>query len=122
MVRGRITPAREAVVPVAVRGPGGRRIETEATIDTGFTGDLTLPPHLISELELPLAESTVATLADGRTASLDWFVASVEWHGETREAAVILAVGGVLVGMGILEGSRVTLDVIDGGAVTIRRL
>lgn len=109
-------------MPVAVRGPGGRRIETEATIDTGFTGDLTLPPHLISELELPLAESTVATLADGRTASLDWFVASVEWHGETREAAVILAVGGVLVGMGILEGSRVTLDVIDGGAVTIRRL
>lgn len=122
MLTGRVTPAREAVVPVAVHGRGGRRVETEAAIDTGFTGDLTLPPHVVSELELPLAGSTVAILADGRTASLDWFEAAVEWHGELREAAVIRADGGVLLGMGLLEGSRVTLDVMEGGIVTIRRL
>ena len=122
MLTGRVKRSREAVVIVAVHGRGARRIETEAAIDTGFTGDLTLPPQFVSELELPLAGSTIATLADGRTTSLDWFEASVEWHGELREAAVIQAEGDVLLGMGLLEGSRVTLEVVDGGAVTIERL
>lgn len=122
MLRGWVTPAREAVVPLVVQAPSGRRLEAEAAIDTGFTGALTLPPSLVSDLELPLAGSTVATLADGRSTSLELYLATVEWHDDAREVLVIQADGGVLVGMALLEGSRLVLDVIDGGPVTVREI
>jgi clan AA aspartic protease len=117
-----VTSGREAVVPIAVLGPDGKRAPVDATIDTGFNGFLTLPPSLVSALDLPFAGSTSATLGDGSTASLDLFLGAIEWHGDAREVLVLEVVGGVLLGMATLEGSRLAVDVVDGGAVTIRAL
>lgn len=119
---GRVTAGRETVVPLTVHGPGGRRVNTEATIDTGFNGYLTLSPSVVRDLELPFAGTTLATLGDARRASLDLFLAAVEWHDDRREALVLQADGAALPGMAILEGDRLTLDVVEGGAATIRPL
>jgi hypothetical protein len=43
----------------------------------------------------------------------------VDWDGETREVLVLESPGGALAGMALFQGCRVTLEVIDGGAVRI---
>nr|MBC8228759.1 clan AA aspartic protease [bacterium] len=47
------------------------------------------------------------------------YLAKVLWHNQEREVLVLQADGGPLVGMSLLYGSRVTLDVVDGGDVII---
>lgn len=42
----------------------GKAWEVNAVIDTGYSGSLTLPPALVSELGLSYAFSGRATLAD----------------------------------------------------------
>lgn len=122
MLTGHVTLAREAVVQIEVRGASGTAANIDATIDTGFDGDLTLPPFLVVRLELPRAGSALATLADGTKASLDLFVAAVEWHGARRQALVLQTDGGALLGMTMLEGSRLLVDVIEDGQVLIQEL
>ena len=94
----------------------------DAVIDTGFNGFLTLPTRRIASLTLTYAGSTRAVLGDGQEVSLDLFEATVLWDGQEREAAVLAAEGSALVGMALLSGYRVTLEVKGGGVVTIENL
>ena len=55
MIEGVVNRFLEAVVSLRVRGPEGREREIETVIDTGYSGNLTLPPELVAELELPLS-------------------------------------------------------------------
>lgn len=109
-------------MPISVFGPGDRRVQVEATIDTGFNGYLTLPPAVVSGLELSFVGTTLATLGDGQRASLDLFLGAVAWHGDPLDVLVLQAEGGALLGMAALEGSRLTVDVTGGGNVTIQPL
>jgi hypothetical protein len=52
----------------------------------------------------------------------DLFLATLDWPGGPREVLVLQAEGGLLLGMAALMGSRLTVDVIDEGAVTVRLL
>lgn len=122
MLTGRVTAEREAVVPIDVHGPTARTATTEAAIDTGYNGYLTLPPRLIEDLELPFAGTARAALGDGKEVELDLFIASVQWEQERREVLVLSASGGILLGMAMLAGSRLVLEVEAGGAVTIEPL
>ena len=47
---------------------------------------------------------------------------AVQWEGQLREGTVLAADGTPLVGMDLLAGSRLCLDLIEGGPVTIERL
>jgi predicted aspartyl protease len=72
---------------------------------------------LISLLQLPFLGHRRAALADGSIVRLDVFLATVFWHGKLQTIAVTQAEGTPLVGMALLQGSRLTIDVIDGGDV-----
>ena len=61
-------------------------------------------------------------LADGSTVELQRFDGFVEWHDELREVMVLAAEGGPLIGMSLLRGSRITIDVDDGGLVAVEPL
>ena len=52
VLTGTVNSDYEAVVRLRVRGPSGRDLETEAIIDTGFTGSLTLPKEVVTRLGL----------------------------------------------------------------------
>ena len=93
-----------------------------AVVDTGFNGFLTLAPLTVSRLGLPVRAPTLATLADGTQVQLDVFEATVLWDGRRRILPILEAVGGSLVGMSMLRGYRLVVDVVDGGAVTIALL
>lgn len=50
MIQGEVNDAYEAVISLTVQGPLGQATEVEAVIDTGFTGFLSLPTALVTEL------------------------------------------------------------------------
>jgi clan AA aspartic protease len=122
MLTGRVTAEREAVIQVQVFGSKGQIVPVEAAIDTGYDGFLTLPASLIRALDLPFAGTTRALLADGSEVGMELFLAAVLWEGKPCEALVFAAEGGVLLGMAMLAGSRMTLDIEEEGRVTIESL
>jgi len=122
MIRGVITPNREAIVRIGVRGSDGQKAQMDAVIDTGFNGFLTLPAQLIADLALPFAGATRAMLAEGREVSIDVFEVTVLWDDQERSIVALATKGSTLVGMALLFGKRVTLDVEDAGSVTIEAL
>lgn len=119
MIRGEVTPDREAVVFLHVRNEAGLEVEIQAVIDTGFTEFISLPPEVVDYLSLPFKYAVPMYLAGEVHASFDAHTGWVEWDGTWREVEVIRAEGTPLVGMSILKGFRLTLDGIDGGPVTI---
>lgn len=122
MIVGAVNASREAIISVGVRGPTGTELRIEAVVDTGFNDDLTLPPELILEIGLPYASPAQATLADGRTIEADYFRAAVLWEGHARHVLVLELPGAPLVGMGLLNGHRLTLDAVPAGRITIEPL
>jgi clan AA aspartic protease len=122
VITGSITPDREAIVRLTLLGPGAQREEIDAIIDTGYTGDLTLPSTLVRALSLPRRGVRDALLADGSRVRLRVYEVSVIWDGQPRTALALEADGGPLVGMSLLYGHVVTLQVLDGGFVTIAPL
>jgi len=47
MIKGIVTFQLEPLIRLTVLGERGKRINIEAVVDTGFNGDLSLPPDVI---------------------------------------------------------------------------
>jgi hypothetical protein len=50
------------------------------------------------------------------------YTATVLWHDQPRSVDVLETQNDALIGMSLLYGSRVLLDVVDGGSVDISPL
>ncbi len=122
MILGAVNTSREAIIGLTVRAPAGVSREFQAAIDTGFNDQLTLPANIIAELGLPYAAPTQATLAGGQIVEVDYFHATIVWDGRACEALILELAGTPLVGMGLLDGYRLTLDAVPDGRVTIEPL
>ena len=121
MLSGRVNSEREALLDLEIHGDD-KMVRLSAVIDTGYDGFLTLPRLIIEELDLPYLGPAQAVLGDGNATRLDVYVARVHWHDAERDVLVLEAEGGVLVGMAMLSGSRLAMDVEHEGAVSIRSL
>ncbi len=119
MMTGMINDSREAVLTTRMQGADGQEIEVESILDTGYNGSLSLPPEVIASLALPARGSRYVTLGDGSTVLLNIYRATVIWDGQPRPVQVMETEDVSLIGMSLLYGYRVILDVIDGGFVTI---
>jgi clan AA aspartic protease len=120
MIAG-VIQSDEGRIRLKLKGPEGEQ-EVEAIIDTGFSSYLTLPPSLIAALGLPWQRVESFTLADGSECLFDVFVAKVEWDGKLRTILVDEADANPLVGMRLLRGFELRMQVRSGGKVTIKRL
>jgi clan AA aspartic protease len=118
MMRGFVTAALEAILPLEVQDASGKRINVDAVVDTGFTGQLALPAAVIDMLSFPVQGVRSAILGDGSRIMVDVYEAQVVWNDELREVQ-LLAMGGALIGMSLLYGSDVYLRVLKGGPVTV---
>ena len=117
-----VVRAREARIRLKIRGPGGQEQEIEAVIDTGFTGWLTLPPALVAALALPWQSFGRGILADGSEGLFDVCEAAVVWDRRARRIPVDEADAAPLVGMALLNGYELKVQVRARGKVTIKRL
>jgi clan AA aspartic protease len=112
----------EARIRLKVIGWRGREQEVEAVIDSGYTGALTLPPAVIASLSLRWRSVNRATLADGSTCVFQVYVGKVMWDGKVRRILVDEADTDPLVGMRLLRGHELKMQVRSRGKVTIKRL
>jgi len=122
MLIGQVTADKEAVLPIELLGSQGQILQVEAGIDTGFNGYLTLPRTVIQELDLVFIGQARAALGDGNEVSMDLFLVAIQWEEVRRDVHVLEAEGGTLVGMALLDGHRVVMDVEEGGTVSIESL
>lgn len=122
MIVGAVNTSDEAVLSLEVRNDSGERETLAVVVDTGFTGFLTLPQAVLDSLSLSLLGSAPATLADGSTATLEVYEALVVRHGRPLPVECLATEGAPLVGMALLRGSRLRVDVVPGGSVVIEKL
>lgn len=71
---------------------------------------------------LPVVGRGAAILADGRAVETRYHRGRVLWHGREREVQVLSAEGGPLVGMTLLRGDLLTIEVVPGGEVSLVKL
>jgi clan AA aspartic protease len=119
MIVGIVTAGVEAVITVTVEDSHGQRHAIDAVIDTGFTGCLTLPTALVKSLGLQFSGSASAILADGSRQIFDYYAAVVDWDGNVRGIEVDAVDSTPLVGMSLLRGYDLLIEVSPGGRVTI---
>jgi len=121
MITG-VVREREARIRLRIRGPGSRHREFEAVIDTGYNGWLTLPPSLITALRLPWQNFGRGILADGSESLFDVYEATLLWDRHAISVRVDEVDTTPLVGIALLEGYELNVQVRANGKVTIRRL
>jgi clan AA aspartic protease len=112
----------EARIQLKVLGPRGQEQEFEAVIDTGYTAWLTLPRALIDELGLRWQSLEPGTLADGSEHLFDVYEGTVLWNRQALRIAIDEADTEPLVGMALLSGYELKIEVRSRGKVTVRRL
>lgn len=122
MITGVVNANHEATIPLVVHAIHGQEEAIEAIIDTGFTGFLTLPPMLIKALGLPWLGRQRAKLGDGSARFFDVYAAAILWDGQVRTVETDATDTEPLVGMCLLAGHEVRIQVLDGGNVTIEGL
>ena len=119
MIRGTVSSARQPIVRLRVRGPGGLIADVDALVDTGFDGPLVLPATFAMSLSLTWVSEGTATLADGSTLKTDCYDVEVEW-GSGWVVVTAMALGSeALLGMEFLDGKRLTVEGSPGGLVEI---
>ncbi|WP_416666295.1 clan AA aspartic protease [Egbenema bharatensis] len=125
MMQGIVDQNCEATVRLVIGNTDSRRQMIDAVIDTGFTGFtgfLTLPLSVLTNLNLQAYRREAGTLGDGSTCILDVYRGSVIWDGEFRRIDINASETSPLVGMSLLYGYRVQFDAIEGGTVIIQLL
>lgn len=122
MIQGRVSEWAEAILHLEVLGDQGQVLKSEAVIDTGYSGALTLPPDLIAKLRLQLSGKSRGVLVDGREITYRTYDGTVIWDGQPLQITIDAVDSDPLLGMGLLYGSELTIEVIEGGGVLIRDL
>jgi clan AA aspartic protease len=122
MIRGTVNHRNEAIVPLRIRGPGGTEVDVDAVVDTGFTGILTLPPALISALNLPFRAQVEIQLGDGTRRYFDTYDVEVDWDGVWLTLEVTEIDTTPLLGMKLLARHELFVEFVPGGVVDITRL
>ena len=122
MMQGIVDQNCEATIRLVVGNVDSQRQMIDAVIDTGFTGFLTLPSSVLADLNLRAYRREEGILGDGSTCIFDVYRGLVIWDGELRRIDINESDTEPLVGMGLLYGYRMQLDVIEGGTVTIQAL
>ena len=110
------------IVAVSIMGKDGALRRFQAVMDTGFTGAVALPVPDVQRLGLSNPKQEEVRFANGESGNCDVYLTDVVWDG--GEMNVKLYAMGVepLVGMALLRGNRVTMDVAEGGTVVIEPL
>lgn len=122
MIAGTVDSNLNAVVRIIVIGRNGQQQVIEAVIDTDFNGDLTLPYDVVSFLEFPWKRMQSVILGDGNPQICDVHSGEIDWNDEIRVIEIEVAETQLLVGMALLEGYNLHIEVFEGGKVSLQPL
>ena len=109
----------EPQISVSVMDADGELQQFQVVLDTGFTGWLMLPEADINKLGLVRKGRHRGILASGNDEEFEYYETQVSWHDRLHEIEVFQSIDQALLGMEMLEGSRVSVEAWDGGNVII---
>src|SRR5437762_8647821 len=115
MIQGAVNARLEGVVRLRVRGPGGSAIDVDAVVDSGFTGSLMLPAATVAALGLARRSGGRAVLADGSVRQIDLYAGDAAWDGGWRPVLISAVGDEALLGMRLLAGHQLRIEVVPGG-------
>ena len=119
MIHGVVSTNREATISLVIVNENRQTKLITAVIDTGYTGFLSLPSEIITELNLSWTGIDRGTLGDGSEVTFEVYAAKVIWDGEYRDIPINEAETDPLVGMSLLYGYDLQIQAVEGGSVTI---
>ncbi len=119
MIAGVVNGDFEAIITLSICDSEGKVYNQEAIIDTGFNGWLSLPPDLIARLNLKWKRRGRAILGDGSECVFNVYEAVVVWDGDYVTIPIDEADSEPLVGMSLMEGFQLMVQVFEGGNVEI---
>ncbi|MYE41857.1 MAG: clan AA aspartic protease [Chloroflexi bacterium] len=119
MISGRVSPELYPKVTIEFGNGKGSFQSIEVVVDTGFSGELALPPELIRSLGLEYIDDVSVALADRQARPVRAYEGVVSWQGRSRDVTVLDMGSEPLLGMPLLLGSRLTVSCRPNGAVVI---
>jgi predicted aspartyl protease len=122
MIMGVVNAQTEATIRLPVQTADGREQEIEVILDTEFNGSLTLPLAMMVGLGLQWRTRGLVTLANGTEEYCDIYAATIIWDDRPRNILVEAADTDPLVGMALLYGHDLHIQVVEGGTVVIEPL
>lgn len=122
MITGIVNADFEPIIPLSICSSNGKVYTQEAIVDTGFNGWLSLPPNLISELNLKWKRRGRAILGDGTECVFDVYEAVLVWDGNMLTIPIDEADSEPLVGMSLMEGYQLMVQVFEGGSVELSKI
>lgn len=122
MITGFVNVEFEPIIPLSIRRADGKVFTQDAIVDTGFNGWLSLPPDLITQLNLTWKRRGRAILGDGSECVFDVYEAVVIWDGTPITIPVDEADSKPLVGMSLMKGYQLAIQVFEGGQVELRKV
>ena len=112
----------EPIISLLVCGSDGQVYQQNAIVDTGFDGWLSLPPDLIAQLDLRWKRRGRAILGDGSECVFNVYEAIVIWDGSPLTIPVDEADSDPLIGMSLMEGYQLTMQVFEGGLIELSKI
>lgn len=123
MISGQVNLMRQPAIAVVLIDGDGRHRGIEARLDTGFSGDLTLPQTSIAQLGFPAAtRSGHYTIGSGAMATFTAYEGRMQWRNDVRSTVVLESEILPVVGVGLLWENNLSVDFGIGGDVEIRGL
>ena len=119
MTSGRVLATRKPLVPVVILDNQNNPHTIQFILDTGFTGQLSLPNRFTNRLGFSIADWIDARPATGAFMRIPYAEATVVWQGTQRQAQVLQLDSEPLLGMDFLWNHRITIDAVPNGPVTI---
>lgn len=102
MIQGMLRKDSIPVVPLIIGWELGVQ-EIVAILDTGFSGELKVPPHMKGELGLRTTHIQATLLANGQIAQVEAALAYVALEGMREEVTVLITPSFPAVGSGLLR-------------------
>ena len=87
-------------------------------VDTGFNGWLGLSAETLDELDAWPTNDAFIMLADGTQRTVEQFMVTVVWENNLTVVTALNS-GIDLMGMRMLQGNRLTMDVKQSGSIEI---
>lgn len=98
-----------------------RALETEALVDTGFTGELLLPERITSSLGVTSKEMQIVYVGTDHAEVLNKAYIDVELENNTQRVKTLIGGEQGIIGMGILEKFDYELKVRFPDTVTLEK-
>jgi clan AA aspartic protease len=122
MIAGIVNADFEPIIPLSICGSDGKVHTQDAIVDTGFNGWLSLPPDLIAQLNLKWKRRGRAILGDGTECVFNVYEAILVWDGSFLTIPIDEADSEPLVGMSLMEGYQLTVQILEGGHVELSKV